>query len=75
LFWRRRHEAFLLELGVTLVLNASKITEDTREVLTNTLDCKTTEEWEEFIAEAREEWEEVQAQRPLEGIEEQLSGA
>ncbi len=30
-------------------LDASKITEDTREVLMNTLDCKTTEEWEEFI--------------------------
>jgi hypothetical protein len=60
---------------ITPFLDASKITEDTKEVLTNMLDCKTTEEWEEFIAEAKEEWEEVQAQCPLEGIKEQLSGA
>jgi hypothetical protein len=60
---------------ITPFLDASKITEDTREVLTNTLDHKTTKEWEEFIAEANEEWEEVQAQCPLEGLEEQLSGA
>jgi hypothetical protein len=60
---------------ITPFLDTSRITEDTREVLMNTLDHKTTEEWEEFIAEANEEWEEVQAQCPLEEIKEQLSGA
>ncbi len=52
---------------ITPFLDAFKITEDTREVLTNMLDRKTTEEWEEFIAEAKEEWEEVQAQCPWRG--------
>ena len=50
-------------------LDASKITEDTFLSLNSYSECRTTEEWEDFIFKAQEVWEELQA-RTLKNIQE-----
>jgi hypothetical protein len=58
-----------LNLFVYPFLDASRITEDTFLSLKSYSECRTMEEWEDFIFEAQEEWEELQA-RTLENIKE-----